>query len=218
MLEILFKGGWMMVPLMVFSVLAVAVTLDRTIAFLAHRALDNRSLRARVLELVERGKIDEAEVLCGKTPGPVSAVLMVGLRSYRKHRALAKKAESITQVMKDAMNDYALHALSAVEKRLNVLSTIGNAAPLLGMCGTVLGMIKSFSSLAVEAGTAGGGGAVALGIAEALITTAAGLIIALIAVIPYNIFTSKADRIDLEISEAASELLDFVATRVSAES
>ncbi|MFW5839535.1 MAG: MotA/TolQ/ExbB proton channel family protein, partial [Planctomycetota bacterium] len=109
--------------------------------------------------------------------------------------------------------DYSDHALAAVEKRMTVLSTVGYAAPLLGMCGTVVGMIRSFSAMADQAAT-GGGGAVAAGISEALITTAAGLIIALMAVIPYHYFNSKVETIDLEINETVAELLDHVVTRV----
>ena len=209
MLEILVQGKWFMIPLMVCSTLAFAVLFDRAMAFLANRKIDTRALRANVLSLLERDRLPDAAVLCANTPGPVSAVLLTGLQSYAKHRALGATSEAMTNIMEKAMDDYALHAMSAVEKRLAVLSTIGNAAPLLGMAGTVTGMIASFGAL-----QGGDQATVANGIAEALITTATGLIIALIAIIPFNIFTSMADRIDLEIEESTSELLDFIATRV----
>ena len=211
MLETLIKGGYMMIPLMVCSVLALAVLLDRAWAFYQYRKIDNRALRAKVLELLAAGKVHQAAGLCANTPGPVSAVLLAGLKSLAKHRALADSVQSLTAVMEKAMDDYSQHALSAVAKRLNVLSTVGNAAPLLGMTGTVTGMIRAFTKM-MEAGV--DAKAVAGGISEALITTAAGLIIALFAVIPFNIFTSMSDRIELEIEEAGSELLDFVATRI----
>ncbi|OPX22010.1 MAG: hypothetical protein B1H04_05675 [Planctomycetales bacterium 4484_123] len=211
MLETLIKGSYMMIPLMICSVLALAVLLDRAWAFYQYRKIDNRALRARVLELLSADKVDEAARLCANTPGPVSAVLLAGLQSLAKHRHLADSVQSLTAVMEKAMDDYSQHALSAVGKRLNVLSTVGSAAPLLGMTGTVTGMIRAFTKM-VEAGV--DAKAVAGGISEALITTAAGLIIALFAVIPFNIFTSISDRIELEIEEAGSELLDFVATRI----
>ncbi len=209
MLEYLVKGSWLMIPLLVCSVLATAVIIDRALAFWAYRKIDSRSLRANVLSLLAEDRVADAAVLCENTPGPVSAVLLTGLQSLAKHRELTGKAAELTAAMEKAMDDFALHAMSAVEKRLSVLSTIGNAAPLLGMTGTVTGMITSFAEL--QHGTDAGG--VALGISEALITTATGLIIALWAVIPYHIFTSSAGQIDLEIEEATSELLDFVATR-----
>ncbi|MDX1681579.1 MAG: MotA/TolQ/ExbB proton channel family protein [Phycisphaeraceae bacterium] len=215
MLEILIKGRWMMLPLMACSVLALAVFIDRARAFWANRKVDSRSLRAKVLGMLEDGDLSGAARLCAGTPGPVSAVMLTGLQSYAKHKVLTNRPESITTIMEKAMEDYTLHALSAVEKRLNVLSTIGAAAPLLGMAGTVLGMINSFDKLA------GAGGmdpsVVAGGISEALITTAAGLLIGLAAVVPYSIFTAMADRVALEIDEAATELIDFVATRIEGE-
>jgi biopolymer transport protein ExbB len=110
------------------------------------------------------------------------------------------------------MEDYSAQAMSVVNKRLDVLTTIGMAAPLLGMTGTVTGMIASFAGLAEAGSTGGGGGAVANGIAEALITTAAGLLIALAAVIPQSVFFRWSDEIELEIEEGTSELVEFILT------
>ncbi len=209
MLKYLLEGGPLMIPLLVCSVLTLGVLIDRIWAFYANSKHDTRSLRARVLALMEEERIDDAARLCTHTPGPVSAVLLSGLQSYAKHRDLADRPADLTDVMEKAMDDYGQHAMSAVEKRLGILATIGSAAPLLGMTGTVTGMIGAFAELSASGAEAEG---VALGISEALITTATGLLIALAAVIPYNVFQSVADKINLEIEEASSELLDFVAT------
>ena len=213
LLQTLVEGGPLMVPLMVCSILTLAVMIDRTLAFHYHRNIDARSLRAKILEFLGRGRLEDAAMLCANTPGPVSAVLLAGLQSYAKHRGIAARPELLTATMEKAMDDYSVHAISAVEQRLEILRTVGNAAPLLGMAGTVTGMIRSFSALQEVAGM--DPGAVAAGISEALITTAAGLLIAIAAVIPWNIFISLSDRIDREIGEASSELLDFVATRLA---
>lgn len=205
MLETIILGKLMMIPLMVCSVLALSVFLDRLWAFYSNRRIDTRALRAQLARHVRRGQIVDAATLCMNTPGPVSAVLLTGLQAYLK---LDKKTpESLRLTVGEAMEDYALHSMSAVEKRLWILSTIGNAAPLFGMTGTVMGMIKSFQRLAEAADPA----VIGIGISEALITTAAGLLIALGAVIPYSIFTSMAEDIELEIDESASELLEFLA-------
>jgi len=211
MLEYILLGKWMMLPLLICSVVAIAVIFDRYDAFRRHRQIDDRALRAQVLELLREHKVADAARLCAATPGPVSAVLLAGLQSYAKHRPINQRPESVTAIMEKSMDDYTLHALSAVEKRLPVLSTIGNIAPLLGMTGTVLGMIVAFDGM-----MAGGvsNEAVAGGIKEALITTAAGLIIAVMAVVPYSYFTTQADAVELAIEEARAELLDFVATEV----
>jgi biopolymer transport protein ExbB len=211
MLETIVKGSWMMIPLMLCSVLGTAVLIDRALAFWANSKIDTRSLRANVLSLLGENRPTDAAVLCASTPGPISAVLLTGLQSYAKHKALGAKTDELIHVMEKAMDDYALHAISAVEKRLNLLQAVGTAAPLLGMTGTVTGMIASFGAL-----QGGDQATVANGIAEALITTAAGLIIAVWVMIPYSLFTSLADKVDLEIEESTSELLDFVATRVEA--
>ena len=129
MLEILVQGKYFMVPLLVCSVLATAVIIDRALAFWANRKIDTRSLRASVLGLLETDNVSDAAVLCSNTPGPVSSVLLKGLQSYAKHKQLGATSEAITNIMEKAMDDFALHAMSAVEKRLSVLSTIGNAAP-----------------------------------------------------------------------------------------
>lgn len=210
MYEHIREGGVLIWPLMICSVLTVAVVIDRALAFYYNSRVDSRALRARVLEALRAGNADEAARLCAATPGPVSAVLLAGLQSYAKHQQIRGRAESITVVVEKAMEDYSQHAISAVEKRLVVLSSIGNAAPLLGMAGTVTGMILAFKGLAA-AGSADAP-EVGNGIAEALVTTAAGLLIALAAVIPFNYFTALSDRIALEIEEASSELIDFVAT------
>lgn len=213
MLHLLIAGGSMMVPLLVCSILAVAVVIDRGYAFYLHSKTDTRSLRRRVLELLGEDRVDEAAALCAGTPSPVSAVLLTGLQSYKRHREIAPRAESLMAIMEKAMDGYAQQAMKAVEKRFNVLVTIGSAAPLFGMTGTVTGMIASFGAMSAAGVEASG---VAAGISEALITTAAGLLIALAAVIPYNVFLSMSERIDLEIEEAHSELLEFVATRKAA--
>ncbi len=210
MLETIIKGGPLMIPLLICSILALAALLDRLWAFHANSKIDVRALRSGLMELLAEGRVDDAVVLVSSTPGPVAAVLLAGLQSYLKLKQQGQPVEIIRSVMGKAMDDCSLHAMSAVEKRLNILSTVGNSAPLFGMTGTVTGMISSFESLAGAA--AMNAGLVAAGISEALITTAAGLLIALAAVIPYNMFTSTADKIALEIEEAASSLLDFVTT------
>jgi biopolymer transport protein ExbB len=187
--------------------------LDRFTAFYQNSKIDVRSLRAQVLTLLEEDKIDDAKTLCQSTPGPVSAVLLAGLQSYSKLKSMNIAAEALRAMLTKTMDDYIPHALNAVEKRLNILSTVGNASPLLGMAGTVIGMIKSFSSIA-QAG-AMDAGIVGAGIAEALITTAAGLLIALFAVIPYNIFMSSVEKISLDMEQAASEMTDFLTIRSS---
>jgi biopolymer transport protein ExbB len=211
MLETIIKGGTMMIPLLVLSVLAVAVAIDRWTAFARNDRVDSRSLRSKVLELLAAGKVNEAALLCGSTPGPVSAVMLAGLQAYAKFQAVtAGRPEVCRALVEDAMENSSLVAAGAVNKRLSVLSFVASSAPLLGMLGTVAGMISAFAGMAV-------GGVsnetVSAGISEALITTAAGLIISLVAVVPYHYFTSRAGAVEAEMVESGSELLDFITVR-----
>ena len=126
MLEKIIEGGYMMFPLLVCSVLALGVFIERSMAFYRNSKIDVRSLRAEILTLFSEGRIEDAIVLCASTPGPISAVLLVGLETYRKLQSINESAESVRTIMQKSMEDYSLHAMSAVEKRLNILATIGN--------------------------------------------------------------------------------------------
>jgi biopolymer transport protein ExbB len=199
----------MMVPLAICSVVSIAVVLDRWRAFRRYSSIDNRSLTSQVIQLIWEDDVEQAAVLCANTPGPISAVLLAGIQAYDK----AKQREDDSTIpvhvtVKDAMDDYSIRAISAVEKRFAVLSTVGNAAPLIGMTGTVLGMIATFDVL--SSGGVNNEG-VAAGISEALVTTASGLIVALLAVIPFNYFNSQSDAIDLSIEEMKAQFVDTVA-------
>jgi biopolymer transport protein ExbB len=212
MLEQILKGGPLMVPIMACSLVSLAVVYDRWCAFRENRRIDTRSLRSKVLAHLRANNIDAAISECAATGGPLASVMLAGLRSYQQLKDKKENAETMRLVVGQVMDDYSAQALSVVNKRLDVLTTIGIAAPLLGMTGTVTGMIGSFGGMA-EAGGVGGGGVVAAGIAEALITTAAGLLIALSAVIPQSVFNRWSDEIELEIQEANSEIVEFILTR-----
>lgn len=212
MIETLIKGGWLMIPLLLCSLAAMAVVFDRWAAFRHNRQVDTKSLRARVLAHLKKGNIAAAIGECESSRGPVAAVLLAGLRSYSHLKAKGESSETMRLVVGEVMQDSAAQAMSAVNNRLDVLTTVGTAAPLLGMTGTVTGMIASFAGLAEAGSTGGGGGTVANGIAEALITTAAGLLIALAAVIPQSVFNRWSDEIELEIEETTAELVEYILT------
>jgi biopolymer transport protein ExbB len=212
MIEQLLLGGPLMIPLMLCSLVAIAVVYDRWFSFRENRRIDIRSLRSKVQARLGENNISGAISECEAVGGPVASVVLAGLRSYKQLREKNENPDIMRQVVTQVMQDYSAQAMSVVNKRLDVLTTIGMAAPLLGMTGTVTGMIASFAGLAEAGSTGGGGGAVANGIAEALITTAAGLLIALAAVIPQSVFFRWADEIELEIEESTCEIVEFILT------
>lgn len=212
MIEQILKGGPLMIPLMLCSLISLAVVYDRWFAFRENRRIDTRSLRSKVLARLSENDISGAISECEATRGPIASVLLAGLRSYKQLRGKNEGAETMRLVVGQVMEDYSAQTMSVVNKRLDVLTTIGVAAPLLGMTGTVTGMIASFAGLADAGSVGGSGGAVADGIAEAMVTTAVGLIIALFAVIPQSVFNRWSDEIELEIEQTNSEFVEFILT------
>lgn len=206
MLRYILEGGFVMFPLIFLSMLAVAVIIDRIRAFRLAEG-DTTSLRQNVIKALEEGEIDQAIETCQSDRGPVAAVLLVGLHKFRQLVARGRDMVEIEANVNKTMGDYAPHVIEALEKRLNLLSMVGSVAPLLGMTGTVTGMISAFTEMQ-QSGV--GGEAVAGGISEALITTAAGLLVAMPAVVAYNIFTKRVDRYVLDIEETATGLIDFI--------
>ena len=201
-----------MIPLMLCSLVSLAVVYDRWMAFRANRKIDTRSLRSKVLSHLREDNIADAIAECEASSGPIASVLLAGLLSYKLLKSRNESSETMRMVVGQVMEDSSAQAISLVGKRLDVLTTVGVAAPLLGMTGTVTGMIASFAGLAEAGSVGGGGGTVANGIAEALITTAAGLLIALSAVIPQSIYNRWSDEIELEIEKATGEMMEFILT------
>ena len=190
------QGGIFMYPLLFFSVLAATVAIERFIVF--SKAKINVSdflTKIRKALLVNRN-VKEAIKICEQSKGPVASVMKAGLLRYGHSR------EDVEKTIENA----ALYELDRLEKRLGVLATTANVAPMLGFLGTVAGMIKSFATLAEQGLT--NPAAVAVGISEALITTATGLIIAIPAQLVYNWYTTKVARFVRDIETASNMLVE----------
>jgi len=194
--EYFIQGGIFMWPLLFFSLLALTIIIERSIVF--HKAKINVNeflTKVRKALLVNRN-VKEAIKVCEQYRGPVASVVKAGLLRYGHDR------EDIEKTIENA----ALYELDRLEKRLGGLATTANVAPMLGFLGTVSGMIKSFGTLATSG--LSNPGAVAAGISEALITTAAGLIIAIPAQLAYNWFTTKVTRFVRDIETASNMLME----------
>ena len=175
-ISIIVKGGLVMIPLLLCSIISLAVTIER---FLYWRRISSKEPVEHMLRSVEEGKYNEALSDGQESPLPVARVLAAGLEhrnpSYSKAMEVAAQGE-----------------LPVLKRRLVVLDTIITLAPLLGLLGTITGMISSFGIMS-DAGL-GQPHAVTGGVAEALIATATGLLIAILTLIPYNYFTSRAEK------------------------
>lgn len=192
-------GGPVMWFLLASSIIGLAVIIERAIAL--RRAKINVSeflAKIRKALLVNRS-VREAVKICEQYRGPVASIMKAGLLKYGQPR------EDVEKTIENA----ALFEMSRLERGLVVLATVANVAPLLGFLGTVTGMIKSFDALA-EQGLSNPA-AVASGISEALITTAAGLFIAIPVQIAYNYFTNRIGRFVRDIEQATNMLLETFA-------
>jgi biopolymer transport protein ExbB len=184
------KGGPVMWPLLAFSVIALAFAIERFFALRKARINVNEFLAKIRKALIANRSIKDAIKVCEDYKGPVPSIMKAGLLKYGEPK------EDIEKTIENA----ALFEMGRLERNLVWLATIANVSPLLGFFGTVAGMIKSFDALA-EAGLSNPG-LVAAGISEALITTAAGLAVAIPAQLAYNFFMSKINKFvrDIEIS------------------
>jgi biopolymer transport protein ExbB len=185
---IIIKGGPVMVPLLACSIISLAVVIERMIFW---RRARSRGPVEELLQLVERREFTKATELGGKLDLPAARVLTAGLA--HRNPSLAKALEVAAQA-----------EIPVLKKRLTILDTIITLAPLLGLLGTITGMISSFGIMS-EAGL-GQPHAVTGGVAEALIATAAGLLIAILSLIPYNYFSNRAERELEEIEYYGSRL------------
>jgi biopolymer transport protein ExbB len=187
-LQLLIKGGVMMVPLLVCSVFSVTVIIER---FLYWYRIRSRDLPERMLQMVERDEIRNAIQLAKEARDPVLRVMAVGI-------------EHGNPCPEETMEAAALAEIPRMKQYLPVLDTIVTLAPLLGLLGTITGMISSFGIMSLAG--IGQPHAITGGIAEALIATATGLSVAICALIPYNYFLSKSERKIEEIETYASRL------------
>ena len=190
------QGGLFMYPLLFFSLLALTIIIERLIVFAKAKINVNEFLTKIRKSLLVNRNVKEAIKVCEQYRGPVASVVKAGLLRYGHNR------EDIEKTIENA----ALYELDRLEKRLGGLATTANVAPMLGFLGTVSGMIKSFGTLAEQGLT--NPAAVAVGISEALITTATGLIIAIPAQLAYNWFTTKVTRFVRDIETASNMLME----------
>jgi len=199
LLTLFADGGWMMYPLVLCSLIALGVIIAKAwTLWQAHHGT------ARVLQEVEEkaiaGHVDEAMAIAAETPGPAAAILLVGLRRIRHKRLVQGEIEK-------AVATTGAIELGFLERGLVILATIANVAPLMGFLGTVAGMILAFG--AIERAGDVDPSLVAGGIKVALLTTAAGLIIAIPVNIAYNFFVTRIDRLIMDMERGAQEIVNL---------
>ena len=199
MLNLLAAGGWVMPVIVLCSVIALAISIERSVALNPTRIAPPHLL-ATVWKQLKAGELDAQRLKALRQGSPLGAILAAGLANRNQGR----------DVMKESIQEAAGHVVHDLERYLNTLGTVAAVAPLLGLLGTVVGMIRVFTEITVQ-GT-GNANALAGGISEALITTAAGLVVAIPALVMHRFFTGKIDTIVVGLEQETIKLVDALHT------
>jgi biopolymer transport protein ExbB len=194
-LELLMAGGWLMVLIVLSSVVAMGICVERLYVLRAQRIAPPHLLPA-VWRQLQRGEMQAEQLRELRESSPLGRILAAGLANANQGR----------EVMKESIEEAASHVVHELERYLNTLGTIAAVAPLLGLLGTVVGMIKVFAEIMAQ-GT-GNASALAGGISEALITTAAGLSVAIPALVMHRYFSGRIDAIVVELEQQTIRLVN----------
>jgi len=203
--EILVKGGWLMIPIGLASIIALAILIERLLSLRKIR-INAEAFTQRVRYLLASQRVNEAIELCSQTPGPIAAITRAGLLKHDRSR----------EEIKDALETAAESEVFHLERYLGWLGTIAAITPLIGFLGTVTGMIKAFLQIQTLGGNVDAS-VLAGGIWEALITTAAGLAVGIPALIFYNWLQGKVEHHVFEMRETSGDLLDLLQEQVKQE-
>lgn len=195
MFEIIQAGGWLMVPIILCSMAVVGISLERFWT-LNPAKIAPRHLLAQVWGWIKNNQLDAQKLKELKQGSELGKILAAGLSNSRHGR----------EVMKDSMQEAASEVVHSLEQYLGALGTIAAVTPLLGLLGTVFGMISVFTTITLQ-GT-GNAGALAGGISQALVTTAAGLCVAIPAMVAHRYFTRKVDSIVVIMEQESIKLVD----------
>jgi len=195
--ELVKSGGWLMLPIILCSIVAMAIICERLWSLKKNKVLPP-DLVPQVWALARENKLDAVTIRRLKTSSPLGAILAAGLINSRHGR----------EIMKQSIEDVGRQAAHELERFLNTLGTIASIAPLLGLLGTVVGMIKVFAAIMTHG--VGDPGILAGGISEALITTAAGLTVAIPSLMFHRYFDGLVDEYVLNMEEKALKLIDVM--------
>ncbi|MDY6973831.1 MAG: MotA/TolQ/ExbB proton channel family protein [Thermodesulfobacteriota bacterium] len=197
MIDLIVKGGILMIPIMMCSVVALAVFFERLWVLRREHIIPEEFIR-QVEELLKKQKISEAIFLCQSDVSSIARIFLAGLKNAQKGMWLVK----------EAIEGKGSREATILEKNVDILSTIANLTPLMGLLGTVSGMIKTFDAISAQG--IGNPAPLAGGIAEALITTAAGLCIAIPSLVCYRFLKDKAGALIFEMEENSIRLVELM--------
>lgn len=200
MVEIVKAGGWLMTPIVLCAIIAMGIVLERYWTLQEKRVIPE-DLTSKVWAWVKRDALDQSQIQTLHQGSPLGQILAAGLINRDRERA----------IMKDSIEDTGRHVVHELERYLDALGTIAAITPLLGLLGTVIGMVKVFAAITTHG--VGDPTVLAGGIAEALITTGAGLSVAIPALIGYRYFRSRVDGLVINMEKEAIKLVEALHRR-----
>jgi len=201
MWEIVQKGGPLMYLIGLCSVISLALVIER-LYHLYQARIDTKNFMKSITDTVKRNRVGDAIELCESTPGPIAQIVKAGILKQDRPR----------REIKEAIEDVAVHEVPPLEKNLSALATIAHITPLLGLLGTVTGMVRSFQIIEQQAANMNpiNPGDLAGGIWEALITTVAGLSVAIPTYVAYNYLVSRVDALVLDMEKSATSIVNIL--------
>jgi len=196
--DIIIKGGILMWPIMLCSVIGLAIIVERMFA-LRRANIDTREFMDVMRQLLRQNRIREAIEACDEAKVPVARIMKAGILKHNRGK----------DDIREAIEDAGRFEIPRLERYLPALATCGNIAPLLGLLGTVQGLIKAFGQIQIMGGQVRPSD-LAEGVGNALITTAAGLVVAIPIIVVYNYFVTRVDNMILEMEMSSSELIELL--------
>jgi len=205
MFELIQRGGPVMYPIILCSVVALAIVIER-VYYIYKAKIDTKDFMSNIEITIKRNRIAEAIKICDKTPGPIAHIVKAGVLKHDRSR----------QEIREAIEDTGHQEVPRLEKHLSLLATIAHISPLLGLLGTVTGMVRAFQIIQEKSVSFNpvSPGDLAGGIWEALLTTVAGLIVAIPTVVVYNYLVNRVEEFVLEMERSATELIDILSHRM----
>jgi biopolymer transport protein ExbB len=202
--EIISQGGILMFPIMLCSIIGLAITIERYLT-LRRATIDTREFMDTMRQVLRQNRIQEAIGICDETNAPVARIMKAGILRHNRGK----------DEIREAIEDAGHLEIPRLERYLSALATCANIAPLLGLLGTVAGMIKAFAMIQYKEGQVNPSD-LAEGIGNALVTTAAGLTVAIPILVVYNYYVTRVDNMVIEMEISSSELVDLLTRHAGA--
>ncbi|MDR2910785.1 MAG: MotA/TolQ/ExbB proton channel family protein [Bacteroidales bacterium] len=197
-IDLAMKGGWIMIPIIALSIIAVYIFFDRYFAIRKAGKFDS-SLLEKIKMHITTGKIDTAITICRSNPSPASMMLEKGITR------IGRPLNDVNTAIENVGN----LEISKLEKGLPMLASVAGGAPMIGFLGTVMGMIQAFYDMS-NAGSNIDVTLLSTGIYQAMVTTVAGLIVGIIAYFAYNILVANIEKVVFKMEITTSEFMDLL--------